>query len=1219
MLKKVHCCCFLIPYLMASQALLPSRRELGEDIEQILPEPTDLLQYLSPAVSTSPPRASNAACADLISILNVFQEQSSLLDSVLPQLVTTLCTAALAPSDLTRHNLFTVLRTISTVRGPKLITRLLPHDPATFRALLKFLFEQFPLGASSASHWETHYFLLLWLSAAIITPFPLATIVPGHDVDALYRHCLENLYVVSKISESAVALLTAFLNRKDARKYLDHFVGRCVSGEGSRGPRARLSAAALARIFKTGRRSELAPFVHPLFAVVNDLVDDEEPGEVKLKMKLVQRMALLFLKERPCTWRYDRGSRLVLFGHEKKGATSSSNATGGAAVMANNFVGKIQEVSEKSVEETGWIEAVEEDIVEQTVEILVEGLRHRETIVRWSAAKGIGRIAGRLPLEHAEDVVQAVIDLFTSPAMTRADSAWHGGCLALAELARRGLILPQTEHFNALFRVAKTAAAFDMRRGANSVGAHVRDAACYIVWALARAYTSADVAPHAAAIAEMMIPVALLDREVNCRRAASAALQECVGRLAQGVIVEGIALVLLCDYFSLNQRSSSYTKIAPQVASLENGIYFGCILDELWAGKLIHWDANVRSLASRALGALVSVDRDDVILRTVFPNLLGISSQRGDAVHRHGAVLGLAELTRAYGQRLPDSLRDGLRIVPMKIKDKGYFRGKVGDLMCSAACLFVEACAQAGIGIFSSTGAGRESAEAAMWILEFSLATLSWAEQSMEQKAVAISAYRHLCAGVVAYDPEWKTVVSVRICDGMVSASLVEQQRGFALAAGALGSDLASPDLFEELMISLIRHRDVEVRRNAAISLGRLATHPELTLASKIAASLGAGMKDQSTDERGDMGSWVREASMAAFADLIEGLGSFPDDCSLELVGELDSACLVGLESTVTQLCGKIDRTRGVAFSCLMRISRCLARNEKGGQVCRLDDTKRMASSLGAIFFDSAGDDVFCVPSGNYSLLDYRQLDNIAWQLLAVKAVEKAALAGIVANCGGVTGGGAQGSSQRWAADCVLEHALDLSRAGNAQSVVDLGGSIVKHIAGENARLVIPALNAFDYLIRYGVFSCPDYAPFLLDAVSSIRAGWKGHQLEVPRVAAGVRLLGEVGVVRTKIVYDSCPMLAVHRACLEALVVVLAGRVPLLRCVSAEAIYTILFEKQQLSLSVTDVSLAPAIALMLDTSWEILPTLEARSTRNDLCKILDIKAPAPPKLAVLSG
>ena len=51
---------------------------------------------------------------------------------------------------------------------------------------------------------------------------------------------------------------------------------------------------------------------------------------------------------------------------------------------------------------------------------------------RWSAAKGIGRIMGRMSRQLGDDVVGYVLDLL-SPR--ESDSAWHGGCLALAELS----------------------------------------------------------------------------------------------------------------------------------------------------------------------------------------------------------------------------------------------------------------------------------------------------------------------------------------------------------------------------------------------------------------------------------------------------------------------------------------------------------------------------------------------------------------------------------------------------------------------------------------------------------------------------------------------------------------------------------------------------------------------------------------------------------------
>lgn len=144
-----------------------------------------------------------------------------------------------------------------------------------------------------------------------------------------------------------------------------------------------------------------------------------------------------------------------------------------------------------------------------------------------------------------------------------------------------------------------------------------------------------------------MLPVALLDREVNCRRAAAAALQECVGRLSTDLFREGIRLITVADYFSLGDRNSAYLSLAPEVAGLADGIYFKCIVDEVWMRKLVHWDITIRTLAAKALAALVAVDEENVIASRVLPELLDMATRRGDPVIRHGATLGIAEVFNA--------------------------------------------------------------------------------------------------------------------------------------------------------------------------------------------------------------------------------------------------------------------------------------------------------------------------------------------------------------------------------------------------------------------------------------------------------------------------------------------------------------------------------------------------------------------------------------------
>lgn len=65
-------------------------------------------------------------------------------------------------------------------------------------------------------------------------------------------------------------------------------------------------------------------------------------------------------------------------------------------------------------------------------------------------------------------------------------------------------------------------------------------------------------------IAQNLVIVSVFDREINVRRASSAAFQENVGR--QGIFPHGIEIIQMADYFSLGNRNTSFLTIAAEIA-----------------------------------------------------------------------------------------------------------------------------------------------------------------------------------------------------------------------------------------------------------------------------------------------------------------------------------------------------------------------------------------------------------------------------------------------------------------------------------------------------------------------------------------------------------------------------------------------------------------------------------------------------------------------------
>ena len=135
---------------------------------------------------------------------------------------------------------------------------------------------------------------------------------------------------------------------------------------------------------------------------------------------------------RVAAWRYQRGRRSL--------KENLLQGTQKAPISSNSEMLELSECKDprrKTPEEYELF--LVPDQVEEALGGVISGLTDPATVVRWSAAKGVGRITERLPAICSDDVLDAILDLFSD---VEKDNNWHGACLAMAELARRGLLLP---------------------------------------------------------------------------------------------------------------------------------------------------------------------------------------------------------------------------------------------------------------------------------------------------------------------------------------------------------------------------------------------------------------------------------------------------------------------------------------------------------------------------------------------------------------------------------------------------------------------------------------------------------------------------------------------------------------------------------------------------------------------------------------------------------
>lgn len=621
---------------------------------------------------------------------------------------------------------FKFFHLFSKLKGAKRTLKYLPHQVDDLHWALAALEKS--MAVDRFDTWEQNYSLLLCLSVTTSIPFNLSRFDPNPNPQKMIM--VEKLIEIGKyfiFKDSSACGLAASLmlgklfSRSDVQElYLNNFIAETIAATNNYLFERKMNLAnqisgyvrVLCIVLKSSKRDEflamqskfdhlekLAEFARNVISIETYDMDQQVRH---LCIKLAQRLALLYLPQRPITWRYERGKRslAMTLGDEKM-------AESGESTME-------QASNELTIEEQLDIDDTVPDIVEDVVDILLIALKDRELKIRWSAAKGLGRIAARLPAEYAADILPAIFN--EKQIIEDADldlikaNVYHGVAISIAELARRGLIsvaeLEQVIDFtaNLVLTYDEVSVGVSSADGSSGNSTHsvssqtVRDAGCYVCWSIARAYKASDITQYQTILANGLLTISTTDKEVNCRRAAAAAFQEYVGR--QGTFPSGIDIITKIDFEAVAQSRRSFTEFAPWVVSLNPEVYQPGFIDHLLEFKIGHRDIETRKLACESLSLLWNYDRIDQtrriqILDNLIKGSLAEKTYLYDYTAQHGHILSLGWLLKqnvvCYGLETEqaDVFLQKILAIPEKNSKSSRWKGNVGTHIQSAAFVMI--------------------------------------------------------------------------------------------------------------------------------------------------------------------------------------------------------------------------------------------------------------------------------------------------------------------------------------------------------------------------------------------------------------------------------------------------------------------------------------------------------------------------------------------------
>lgn len=1095
-----------------------------------------------------------------------------------------------------------IIYTLVTVCGYKAVIKFFPHQVSDLELAVSLLEKCHgansvtSLRQESKGEMEAKCVMLLWLSILVLVPFDISSvdtsIASSNELGELelaplvlriLKFSKDYLSNAGPMRTMAGLVLSKLISRPDMPMAFTSFIEWThevlSSGTYDFSSHFQLLGAveALAAIFKAGGRKGLMGVVSTVWTDVSLLEKSgtaaHSPLLRKYLVKLTQRIGLTCLAPRSPAWCYvGRTSSL--------GENVSLNVSKRADQCSHdeNIDSVKPEESANCLED----EAMDvPEIVEEIIEMLLAGLRDTDTVVRWSAAKGIGRITSRLTSALSDEVLSSILELF-SPG--EGDGSWHGACLALAELARRGLLLPMS--LPKVVPYVVKALHYDIRRGPHSVGSHVRDAAAYVCWAFGRAYYHVDMRYVLEQLAPHLLTVACYDREVNCRRAAAAAFQENVGR--QGNYPHGIDIVNTADYFSLSSRVNSYLHVAVYIAQYKGYLY--PFAEELLHNKIGHWDKGLRELAGEALSALVKYDPEyfaSFVLEKLIPSTLS-----SDLCMRHGATLATAEIVLAlhrFDYDLATEKQKQVAGVVPAIEKARLYRGKGGEIMRSAVSRFIEC-------ISSSHLLLPEKIKRSL------LDTLSenLRHPNSQIQNDAVKALEHFVrAYLVTTNNEGASSITSKYLEQLTDQN-VAVRRGSAMALGVLPYELLA-NRWRDVLLKLSsacmienkpEDRDAEARVNAvkglilvlktltqerdcsSICCGEDGMSLYHLIKNEVMLSLFKALDDYSVDNRGDVGSWVREAAM-------EGL----ETCTYILCIKDSKGKSHGVESVSERPNNDVaDNNQVVSF-----FDANLATNVIGGiakqAVEKMDKIREAAAKvLQRILYNKAIFIPFIPYRENLEEIVPNETD-LKWgvptfsyqhfvQLLRFSCYSRSVLSGLVISIGGL-----QDSLRKASISALLKYLqpVETEESNDRRSREHMLSADMLWVLQQYKkcdRVIVPTLKTIEILFSKKIFlDMEDQTPvFCASVLDSLNVELKGSK-DFAKLYSGIAILG----------YIASLLETINARAFTHLLTLLGHRYPKIRKASAEQVYIVLLQNGNL---VPEDKMEKALEIISETCWD---------------------------------